>query len=158
MMWSCNKLPTGPRHGTTRDQQDLSDFLLKIVVWVLLVMNLRSNRSNISTRLNRASGFMGSCGRKTFYFKFLNIQNLWLSTQPSSLIGSWENIFYFIYHTCCQNNVGSSPAIRSAGSDQPSLYCRRDATRALTGAVLKKVGLGLVVGVYVIQGTCFSQE
>lgn len=36
-----------------KDQQNLSDFLLKIVLWVLLVLNLRTNGSN--TVLNNSS-------------------------------------------------------------------------------------------------------
>lgn len=137
-----------------RDQQDLSDFLLKIVLWVLLVLNLRTNGSN--SVLNKASGFMGSCGRKTFYFKFLSIQKQCLSTEPFSPASGWKNIFHFINHMlskqCCSRH-----AVRSVGSAQSSWYCDSTGVSLCLGAMLRGVGLGVMVGVCVTQGTCVTR-
>lgn len=99
---------------------------------------------------------MGSCWRKTFYFKFLSIQKLCLSTEPFSPASGWKNIFHFINHVlskqCCSRH-----AVRSVRSAQSSWYCDSTAASLCLGAMLRGVGLGLVVGVCVTQETCVTR-
>lgn len=132
------------------DQQDLSDCLSKIVLWVVLVLNLRTNGSNVV--LNKASGFMGSCGRKTFYFKFPSIQKLCLLTEPFSLLLGGKT-FFTSFIACCQNNVV-----------QGMPHDLQDQHSPLLGCYAERVGLGVVTGVCVALGRagitsiCFAKR
>lgn len=81
-----------------------------------------------------------------------------LSTEPLSPPpppSGWKNIFHFINHVlskqCCSRH-----ALRSAGSAQSSWYwLHRDLS--LLGCYPERVGLGVVVGVCITQGTCVTR-
>lgn len=96
--------------------------------------------------LNKASAFKGSCGRKTFYCKFLNIPKLCLSTTCSWWV---EKVFHFIHDTRCQKAVWFKPCNKIYTIRRALSLGRQDSTRVLSGGRAEQQEVGVVAEVCV---------